>query len=40
MEDGRVKVEPLITHHFPLEDMEAAFAVMQSKKCMTILVHP
>ena len=40
VENGRVKVEPLITHHFPLEDMEAAFAVMQSKKCMKILVHP
>lgn len=40
VEDGRVKVEPLITHHFPLKDMEQAFAVMQSKQCMKIIMHP
>jgi len=40
VEDGRVKVEPLITHHFPLKEMEQAFAVMQSKQCMKIMMHP
>ena len=40
VEDGRVKVEPLITHHFPLNEMEQAFAVMQSKQCMKIIMHP
>ena len=40
VEDGRVKVEPLITHHYPLKEMEEAFAVMQSKQCMKIIMHP
>jgi len=40
VEDGRVKVEPLITHHYPLKEMEEAFAVMQSKQCMKIIIHP
>ena len=40
VEEGRVKVEPLITHHFPLREMEEAFAVMQSKQCMKIIMHP
>ena len=35
-----MKVEPLITHHFPLNEMEQAFAVMQSKQCMKIIMHP
>ena len=40
VEDGRVKAEPLITHHFPLAEMEQAFQVMQSKQCMKIIMHP
>lgn len=40
VEAGRVKVEPLITHHYPLKEMEEAFAVMQSKQCMKIIMHP
>lgn len=40
IEDGRVVVEPLITHHFPLKDMEDAFAVVQSKQCIKIIMHP
>lgn len=40
VEDGRVKTEPLITHHFPLQEMEKAFAVMQSRQCMKIMMHP
>ena len=40
IEEGRVQVEPLITHHFPLKDMEAAFQVVQEKACIKILLHP
>ena len=40
VEDGRVKTEPLITHHFPLKEMAQAFSVMQSKQCMKIIMHP
>ena len=40
IEEGRVQVEPLITHHFPLKDMEAAFQAVQEKACIKILLHP
>ncbi len=40
IEDGRVKVEPLITHHFPLKDMDKAFEVVQSKQCIKIIMEP
>ena len=39
-EDGRVKVEPFITHHFPLKDMEKAYEVYQSKQCIKIILNP
>ena len=40
VEDGRVKVEPFITHHFPLKDMEKAYEVYQSKQCIKIILNP
>lgn len=40
IEAGRVQVEPLITHHFPLKDMEEAFRIMQSRQCIKIMMHP
>jgi 2-desacetyl-2-hydroxyethyl bacteriochlorophyllide A dehydrogenase len=40
VESGRVKVEPLITHHFPLKDMNAAWEVIQTRKAIKIMMHP
>ena len=40
IEDGRVKVDPLITHHFPLREMEQAFAITQAKQSIKIILNP
>jgi 2-desacetyl-2-hydroxyethyl bacteriochlorophyllide A dehydrogenase len=40
VEAGRVKVAPLITHHFPLKDMNAAWEVIQTRKAIKIMIHP
>jgi L-iditol 2-dehydrogenase len=40
IESGRVRVEPIITHHFPLEKIHDAFETMESRKGMKIVVHP
>ncbi len=40
VEDGRVKVAPLITHHFPLSEMEEAFKVVQARAGIKIMMHP
>ena len=40
LESGRVRVKPLITHRFPLSEIEAAFAVMESRQGMKIAVIP
>lgn len=40
IEDGRIQVEPLITHHFPLKDMEEAFRVVQAKQSIKIILNP
>jgi L-iditol 2-dehydrogenase len=40
LEKGLVRVAPLITHHFPLEAIDEAFATMESRKGMKIVVHP
>ena len=40
LEKGMVRVKPLITNHFPLEKIHEAFATMESRKGMKIMVHP
>lgn len=40
LEKGLVRVEPLITHHFPLVEIEKAFEVMESRQGMKIMIHP
>lgn len=40
IEDGRVKVEPFITHHFSLKDMVRAYQVYQAKQCIKIILNP
>jgi 2-desacetyl-2-hydroxyethyl bacteriochlorophyllide A dehydrogenase len=40
VEAGRVKVAPLITHHFALKDMNAAWEVIQTRKAIKIMIHP
>lgn len=40
LESGRVRVAPLITHRFPLDQIHAAFAVMESRQGMKIVVAP
>lgn len=40
IEDGRVNVPPMITHHFALTDMEEAFEVFQSRQAIKIMIHP
>jgi L-iditol 2-dehydrogenase len=39
LESGRVRVKPLITHRFKLSEIEEAFAVMESRKGMKIVVN-
>lgn len=40
IESGKVRVAPLITHHFPLSKIHDAFETMESRKGMKIVVHP
>jgi L-iditol 2-dehydrogenase len=40
LEQGIVRTAPLITHHFPLAEIEAAFEAMESRKGMKVAVHP
>lgn len=40
IEDGRINVPPMITHHFALADMEQAFEVFQSRQAIKIMIHP
>jgi len=40
LEKGMVRTEPIITHHFPLDEINQAFATMESQKGMKIIVHP
>ncbi len=40
VESGRVQVEPLITTHYALNEMEEAFALALSKKAIKIMMHP
>ena len=40
LERGLVRVKPLITHHFALDEINDAFETMESRKGMKITVHP
>lgn len=40
LEKGLVRVQPLITHHFPLVEIDKAFETMESRKGMKIMMHP
>lgn len=40
LEKGLVRVNPLITHRFPLDQVNEAFAVMEGRTGMKIIVHP
>jgi len=40
LEKGLVRTEPIITHRFPLDQINDAFAVMESHQGMKIMVHP
>lgn len=40
LENGSVRTEPIITHHFPLSRIHEAFAAMESRQGMKIVVHP
>ncbi|HSV72905.1 MAG TPA: alcohol dehydrogenase catalytic domain-containing protein [Chthonomonadales bacterium] len=40
LERGKVRVRPLITHVFPLERVGEAFATMESRKGMKVVVRP
>ncbi len=40
LEAGLVRTDPIITHHFPLDEINQAFETMESQKGMKIMVHP
>ena len=40
LEKGLVRVQTLITHHFPLGEIQQAFAAMEARQGMKIMVHP
>ena len=39
-EDGRVQILPLITHHFPLAEMQQAYEVARARQSIKIIMHP
>ncbi len=40
LDKGVVRGEPLITHRFPMSQIHDAFAVMESRQGMKVIVHP
>ena len=40
LEKGLVRVKPLITHHFSLDAINDAFAAMESRQGMKVVIHP
>lgn len=40
LETGMVRTDPIITHHFPLDEINQAFQTMESQSGMKIIVHP
>jgi L-iditol 2-dehydrogenase len=40
LKSGRVKVEEMVTHRFPLEQFEEALKVFSGKECLKIVLNP
>ncbi len=40
LEDGRINLEPMITHHFPLDKMQEAYEIAQARKSIKIMINP
>ncbi|SDL71877.1 L-threonine 3-dehydrogenase [Sediminibacillus halophilus] len=40
LDSKQVDVSPMITHHFPLEDFEKGFELMNEGKCGKVVLHP
>jgi L-iditol 2-dehydrogenase len=40
LEAGKVRTAPIITHHFPLDQINEAFQTMESRQGMKIIIHP
>ena len=40
LEQARVRTAPIITHHFPLAQINEAFDTMENRGGMKIIVHP
>nr|WP_245345321.1 L-threonine 3-dehydrogenase [Halobacillus andaensis] len=40
LNSGQVDVSPLITHHFPLEEFEKGFQLMNKGTCGKVVLHP
>jgi threonine 3-dehydrogenase len=40
LQGGRIDVAPLLTHHFALEDVDQAIALMHSGRCGKVVLHP
>jgi L-iditol 2-dehydrogenase len=38
--NGKIKAADLITHHFPLEEIEKAIKTAQNRRCLKIAIHP
>lgn len=40
LEKGVVRMKPIITHHFPLDEINKGFETMESRQGMKIVIHP
>ncbi|MBN2473757.1 MAG: alcohol dehydrogenase catalytic domain-containing protein [Pirellulales bacterium] len=40
LEAGKIRTAPIITHRFPLDEVNQAFATVQSREGMKVIVHP
>ena len=40
LEQHQVRVEPLISHRFPLSKINEAFAAMEERRGMKVVIHP
>jgi L-iditol 2-dehydrogenase len=40
LEKGMVRVDPLITHHFPLTEINQGFEAMENRAGMKVVIHP
>lgn len=38
--DGRVRTDPVITHHFPLEQFAAGLEAIHSREAIKVMIHP